>query len=281
MAKRTPRSRRAFRRFGNRLRRRVLWVFLAFGIGAASTWYFRTDIFAWLLLPAEGRLSPFPGGPPVFTAPTDLLGSTIGLALKGGLVVAMPVAIYSVYSLIRPILPPRQRRFFTVFIPASVLFFIGGAAFAYYVLMPVSVQFLLNFGAGIAVPLITLREYMDLLTAMMFWMGIVFQLPGAMFLLSRLHIVGYRRFKNLRKFVPAFAAIFSAIITPGFDVPTQVLVALPIIVLYEFGLFLAWAARPTQGNYLWVKTVWRSVTWLLRRPKVFYRNSVGRAPFFP
>ena len=103
-------NRDAFQRFGKRLRLRLVWLFIAFGIGAASTWYYREDIFLFLLAPAEGSLSPF-GGSPVFTGPTAMIGATINLALRGGALAAAPVMVVSVYTLVKPAIPGPQQRF--------------------------------------------------------------------------------------------------------------------------------------------------------------------------
>lgn len=264
-------NRGAFQRFGKRLRLRLVWSFIAFGIGAASTWYYREGIFLFLLAPAAGSLSPF-GGAPVFTGPTAMMGSTISLALRGGALTAVPIMGIGLYTLFRPLMPDEQHRFILLFFPATLVCFLAGGAFAYYVMLPTGLGFLLNFGDGVAIPLITINEYLDLMMAMMFWLGVVFEIPVMMYLLAKTDIISYRKMKNLRKFVPVSAFILSAIITPTFDVFNQTLVAVPIILLYEVGLFVAWAARPERGNYLWLASIARGgrkvghgVAWVARK----------------
>lgn len=225
-----------------------------------------------MLIPADGRLSPFDGGLPVFTDPTGALSATFSVALRGGLIGAYPVAVYNLYTLMRPVLPPRYRRVFVIFAPASYLFFLGGAAFTYYVMMPVMLGFLLNFSEGVAVPLIAVERYLDLMFSMAFWFGAIFQIPLAMFLLVKLNVVSYRRFRSNRRLVGIFAVILSIVITPTFDGLTMLMMAVPIYVLYEFGLFLAWTAHPEAGNYMFIKSIAhvvtspvRAVRWLLRK----------------
>lgn len=260
-------NRDAFQRFGKRVRLRLLWSFLFFGIGAAATWRYQGDVFRWLLAPAGDSISPF-GGAPVFTAPTEMMGATISLAMRGGALAALPALVVGAYTLVRPAMPDAQHRFIILFFPATALCFLLGAAFAYFVMLPKGLGFLLNFGGGVAVPLITISEYLDLMMSMMFWLGVVFELPVAMYLLAKTNIVSYRRMRNLRKFVPVTAFILSAIITPTFDVFNQTLVAAPIIALYEVGLFCAWAAHPERGNYLWLASIGRGIRWVRRRPRV-------------
>ena len=274
-------DRAALERFGRRAKWRWRWTLLAFGLGAGSTWMFKKDIFQWLLVPAEGRLSPFEGGPPVFTAPADLFGASFNLAIKGGIAAALPVLLIGTYTLISPALPNKPRRFLSIFAPATVIFFAGGVAFVYYVMLPVSLRFLLNFGDGIAVPLISLKQYLELLTALMFWIGVVFELPLIMYLMARTEVVSYKRLKASRRIVPAFAGVLAAVITPTFDAANWLMVMIPIILLYEVGLFLAWMAHPEDGNYLFFRSIYNWIRWVLRRPKVFYRNTIGRLPFLP
>ena len=257
-------NRGALQRFGRRIRRHLLGVFLAFGIGASSTWYFHEEIFRWLLAPGGERLSPH-GGLPIFTAPTEMLGATIHLATRGGAVAALPVLAFSVFMLLRPLLPPQHRRFAAIFLPALFVCFLGGAAFAYFVMLPTGLKFLLHFGVGVAVPVITITEYMSLLMALMFWLGVIFNLPLAMFLLAKLRVVSYRRFRSFRKFIPVTAFILSALITPTFDIINQTMVAVPIIMLYEVGLFLAWLARPEEGSHRVMTKIRSVIVGLLRR----------------
>ena len=244
---------RASERLGQRVRRRLFLVFLTFSIGAASTWFYRVDIFTFLLIPAGGALSPF-DGQPVYTTPTGMMASTIGLAIKGGAVVALPVATIGILTMLRP-LTGRYWRFLLIFTASVMLCFMGGATFGYYILLPTAMQFLLHFGAGIAVPMIDIAEYLAMFMAIVFWMGVIFVLPPAMYLLTKLRLVEYRTLRKIRKFVPPSALILAAILTPTFDVVNQTMMAVPMMLLYEIGLFVSWAARPEEGNYLWLKTV--------------------------
>ena len=258
-------GRHASRVLGRRIRIRLFWILLTFGAGAGATWYYREAVFSLLLAPAGGNLSPFEGNLPIFTSPTSMMGATIQLAIRGGGLAALPVVVVSVYTLFSLLIPPQQRRFLVIFLPATVVCFLLGAAFAYFVLLPTGLQFLLNFGTGVAVPVIVLDEYISLLTAMVFWLGVVFELPITMYLLAKMQIISYLRLRGLRKYVPVAAFILSAIITPTFDVFNQTLLAVPIIVLYEVGLFLSWVAWPEQGDYLFVKKIRAGIGWVLRK----------------
>ena len=266
-------ARTASRILGRRIRVRLFWILLTFGAGAGGTWYFKEAVFSLLLAPAGDNLSPF-DGQPIFTSPTAMMGATIQLAIRGGVIAALPVLVVSVYTLFSSLVPPQQRRFLVIFLPATVLSFLLGAAFAYWVLLPTGLRFLLNFGDGVAVPVIVLSEYIDLLTSMILWLGVVFELPIAMFLLAKMRIVSYLKFRGLRKYVPVAAFILSAIITPTFDVVNQTLLAVPMILLYEVGLFLSWLANTEEGDYLFVKKIRSGLTKVLRGVKVVIGSPV-------
>ena len=250
-------------RFARRVRFGLLGTLLAFGVGAGLTWYFRVMIFGWLIAPADGMLSPHQGLP-VYTSPTEILSVTIRLSLTGGVVFAIPVLVGTIFYLVRPLITRRERRLVALFLPAILLCYLAGVSFAYFVLLPVGIAFLLRFGEGVAVPTIRISEYLNLVITMIFWLGVIFELPLLMFLLAKLRLVSYRRFKRVRKFVPPVSIIVSAIITPTFDIVNQLMVAIPIILLYEVGLLLAWLAQPGKGRLV-IRRLNAAVVGVLRR----------------
>ena len=233
---------RALQRHLRGVRARLGWVLLSSGVGASLTWYFRDTIFVWLYAPARRHLSD--DWQPIFTGPTEMLGLAIQLAMWGGLVVAFPVFMYHVLRFFWPVLGRSQRRFLAFCLPVVLLCYLAGAAFAYFVMLPTGMGFLLKFGTGIAIPMIRITEYMDLVMMLIFWLGVVFELPLVMVVLTKFSVIRFRRLWQWQKFVPPFAFILSAVITPSFDAVNSILVAVPIIVLYEAGLLLAFFARP-------------------------------------
>lgn len=222
------------------VKRRLLWVAAAFGFGASLTWYFNKAIIGWLLAPAHGHLSP--SGLPVFTGPTEVFTVTINLVTIGGVVFAVPMLAFHLARFFRPLMSQRAMRLAALSLPAVFACYLVGAAFAYWVLLPTGLGFLLQFGAGIATPMVRISEYMDLALALLFWMGVVFELPLAMFLLSKLHIVSHQRFRRLRRHVSTAAIIFSILVTPTTDYVNMLLVAVPIVLLYEVGVLASWLA---------------------------------------
>ena len=234
-------------RFGQRFRNTVFLCILAWSIGAGATFWWHPEVFAFLLAPAEEMLSPFDGRP-VFTAPQDMFGATLSLSMKGGQLVAFPVLVVGALTMLKPFVPRRFWLFVVTYSAISIAMFALGASFVFWVMMPVSLHFLLNFGSGIAVPVILLTEYMALLLSLLFWIGIVFELPIVMQLLAKFRVVPYSKARTLRKWIVPTAFIFAALITPSLDGTLTFLVALPMLILYEVGLIAGWLTD-REGNY--------------------------------
>ena len=269
---------RPARSFKNRFWLRVFWILVFLGAGAGYTFYFKDEIFAWLIAPAGGNLSPF-DGKPVYGVPMGMMGATIKVVSKGAIAAAIPVTVYSVLSLIKPWLPPRYWRFTVYLTLATAISYLAGAAFVYYVMLPLGLGFLLHFGDNIAVALIDIGEYLNLLTALMLAMGLVFEIPIIMFLLAKMRIVRYRHWRWLRLVVPLFAGFLGVILTPTADGINFLMVGLPVMALYEVGLFVTWIIAPEEGNYLWFWTIYRGlrkvrdgIVWVVRRPVVVFRR---------
>jgi len=234
-------------RLGQRFRNTVLLSVLAWSIGAGATFWWHPEVFAFLLAPAEEMLSPFDGRP-TFSAPQDMFSATLSLSMKGGQFVAFPVLVVGALTMLRPFVPRRFWLFVTTYSAISIAMFALGASFVFFVMMPVSLNFLLNFGAGIAQAVILLTSYMALLLSLLFWIGIVFELPVVMQLLAKFRLVPYSKAKNLRKWIVPTAFIFAALITPSLDGTLTFLVALPMLILYEIGLIAGWLTD-REGNY--------------------------------
>ena len=236
-------------RFGQRFRNTVLLSVLAWSIGAGATFWWHPEVFAFLLAPAEEMLSPFDGRP-TFSAPQDMFSATLSLSMKGGQLVAFPVLVVGALAMLRPLVPRRFWLFVTTYSAISIAMFALGASFVFFTMIPVSLQFLLTFGKGIAEPVILLSEYLALLLSLLFWIGaVVFQLPVVMQLLAKFRLVPYAKARNLRKWVVPTAFIFAALITPSLDGTLTFLVALPMLILYEVGLLAGWLTHPDGDNY--------------------------------
>ena len=255
---------------GKRIRWTVIAAVIAFTVGASSTFYWHVQVFGFLLAPAGDLLSPFEGGKPTYSAITDMFGSTLGLSIAGGKLSAFPVLVVGSVSLLRPMTPDSWWRFLVGYSLVSIAMFATGICFVYFVMMPVSLNFLLHFGTEIAIPVILLNNYMELLLSLFKWIGIVFLLPVAMNLAGKSGLLSYRKAKGVWRVALPTVAFFSAIISPGLDGLITVFVGVTMSSLYLVGLGSIWIADPHAGNFLWFWTFRRWGVWLIGRPAAGY-----------
>ncbi len=224
------------------LRRRVVYCLLALVIGIGVSFIYSKEIID-LLKRAGGHPDLY-----IFTL-TGALGPVMKVAMLGGVIVALPVTVYQLIRFVSPALTAKERRYLYLFIPATALFFLAGAAFAYFVLIPPMVKFLLNFGSQVGIVQVSLESYINTVVALMFWMGIAFETPFVMYVLTLFHVGSPRFFARGRRVWAVIAFILGAIITPTFDPVNQALVAGPFILLYEVGIWMSkLAARKPRAR---------------------------------
>ncbi len=226
-----------FRGHLDELRKRLTISVAAVLLTTIPCFVFHRRIIEFLLLPADS-LTQVPGRL-VFIEVTEMFGVMMKVSLISGVVLAMPILLYQILLFVAPGLTPREKRYLYGFLPGALLSFLAGAAFGYYVLIPPAINFLVNFGGGIAEPTIRVGNYVNLVAMLLFWMGVVFETPVVMFIIAKLGVVTPRGFSRWRRHWIVVAFVLGALITPTFDPINQALVAGPLIVLYEAGIWLS------------------------------------------
>lgn len=226
------------------LRKRILISGAAVLIGTVAALVFYEDIVELLLRPADELSSDEGPARLIYTELTEMIAVTVRVSILGGLILAFPVVLYQAIMFVAPGLTKRERRFLLAFMPGVILSFLGGVAFGYFVLIPPAVNFLLSWGSDLATPMIRIGNYVSIMVTLLFWLGLVFETPVVMFLLAKLGVVSWRTYAKWRRYWILVAFILGALITPTFDPVNQALVAAPLIVLYELGIWLSrFAAR--------------------------------------
>ena len=224
------------------LRNRLTWSAIAVAITTGIAFAFHQQILSLLMVPAQGFAN-IPNQKPIYTDITEFLGIAAKASLLVGLFAALPFVLYQVVMFVAPGLKPKERRYLYGLLPLSLIAFVAGAAFGYRILFPPAVRFLLGFGSDVATPFIGIGNYVNLMLSMLFWMGIVFETPVILFFLAKIGVVTPEFLARNRRWAVVVAFILGAIITPTFDPVNQSMVAVPIIVLYEVGIWLAKLAR--------------------------------------
>lgn len=217
------------------LRKRLFVVVVFIGLAMVAAFVLRDRVFAFLLEPGFGDLDE----QPIATEVLETVGVTFKVTFMAAFAAALPVALYQLIMFVSPGLMGRERLYLILLMPGVLLAFAAGAAFAYYVLFPPAFDFLFHFGSENVNPEIRISSYVNVITSLMFWMGVVFQIPIVLFMLARLGVVTPRQLTRFRRFAFLLAFVAAAVITPTFDPVNQTIVAVPIAVLYELGILLA------------------------------------------
>lgn len=164
---------------------------------------------------------------------------------------AYPFIIYQIWKFVSVGLYKKERRYVLLFLPISYVAFVVGGIFGYFLLIPFGLQFLIGIlGPGIQ-PIITMKEYVSFVFLLTVALGLVFQLPLIMLLLSKIGFVTPDKFITWRKYAILVIFIIAAIVTPP-DPFTQSMTAVPMIVLYELGILIA---RPTRKGFIFLSTI--------------------------
>ena len=220
------------------LRRRITLSVVAVMVGMMVAFLFHRPILRLLQAPAP-ECAGVPVNQLIFTEPTEFISVAFKVSLLAGFMMALPFVLLQVVLFVAPGLTGTERRYLFALLPVSLVAFSLGAAFGYFVLFPPAFKFLCTFGSDVATPFIRIGSYTNLMLTLLFWMGIVFETPVVLYFLSRIGVVSYRQLSRWRKYAVVVAFILGAIITPTLDPVNQTFVALPIIVLYEVGIWLA------------------------------------------
>jgi sec-independent protein translocase protein TatC len=214
------------------LRGRLVKAVLALIITTSISLLFTRRFLALLTAPMGDNL-------PQAISPTETIVIYFKVALIGGLILAMPVIVYQLISFIVPGLYPHERRYLRVIVPAASLLFAAGVAFAYYVMLPAAIPFLLNFMGDIIRQQWTIERYMSLVTGLMFWVGVIFETPLIVAFLAYLGVVSPSMlWKNFR-YAIVVIAIIAAVATPTPDPINMALLMLPLVLLYLLSILLA------------------------------------------
>jgi sec-independent protein translocase protein TatC len=210
------------------LRSRLVKAILAILAGSVVGFYFAEPIIRLLAAPVGGTLQNL--------APGDAFVIYLRVALVFGIVVAMPVILYQVWSFVAPGLTDAERKAVRPWIPLALAFFAVGVVIAYLVL-PFAMRFLLSFGSSVFRNELAARPYFDFVSTMFLAFGLVMEFPILLFGLSRVGILTSDRLRASRRMVILGIAIFAALATPGGDIVSPLALGGTMYVLYELTLY--------------------------------------------
>jgi len=224
----------------NELRKNLFRALLFFMFSTALAFVFVQDLLDWISQPI--------GGIDALQAieVTEPLGTVMRVALLAGFSISLPYITFEIWLFAAPGLKKRARISGIIAIPIAFIFFIGGMAFAYYVMMPTALPFLINFMGITTVP--RPSSYVKFVTGMMFWIGITFEFPLVIFALANMGLVKAKTLAAQWRIAILIIAIAAALITPTIDPVTMGLVMGPLIILYFLSIGLAFVAQGRREN---------------------------------
>ncbi len=175
----------------------------------------------------------------VYLAPQELLLEYFNIALIGGLILSFPVIVYHIYAFCSPGLKAKERNYVKIGLIAGTLFFVLGVVFARLVSVPFMLRFLISFTGEVDVAAsISIQQYISFLVTVFLIFGIVFEMPVVTSVLTMLGVLKQEWLKKGRKFMIVAIFFLAAVITPP-DVISQILIAVPMLLLYEVSILLS------------------------------------------
>jgi sec-independent protein translocase protein TatC len=214
------------------LRARLVKVMIALVITTLVGLLFTPQLLRIIIVPA-GDVKP------VFLRPTEGFVTYMRVALLAGVGLAMPIIVYQAAQFIMPGLKSHERRYAYTFLPGAVILFLAGVAFAYLLLLPVSLEYLAHFGSDIAQANWAVGEYITFVTNLLFWVGVIFETPLLVLFLSKAGVFTPSLLSSNRKYAILASAVLAAVVTPTPDPFNMLLVMAPLVVLYEVGVWVA------------------------------------------
>jgi len=225
------------------LRDRVRNAAIAFVLAFSLCFYFAQEIYNWLEAPVKTAWASHPKLGEFkmsFATLTEPFWVNMSVALWAGIFVASPFIFYQIWRFIAPGLYKRERRLGVWFAVFSAVFFISGALFCYELVLGRIYEFLLNYSSEKHAPTLMLQGYLDLTRDMMLAFGAVFEMPLLIFFLSMIGMVTHRGLWKFNRWFVVIAFIVGAILTPSPDVVSQLMMAAPMIVLYNLSILVSW-----------------------------------------
>lgn len=224
------------------LRQRLLWSVAALTVAFLVSFFFADEIFGILVQPLTDAF-PAGEGKLIYTKLYEAFFVEIKVAMFAAFFLAFPIISNQLWAFVAPGLYANEKKAFLPFLIATPVLFIAGASLAYFVVMPTAFRFFLGFEGPVgglqqeALP--AMGDYLSLVMQFILAFGVCFQLPVLLLLLNRAGIVSRQQLKGMRRYMIVGAFALAAILTPP-DVVSQLMLGIPLILLYEVSLLIMW-----------------------------------------
>lgn len=218
------------------LRKRLTRALIAIGIGFFACYYYKDLIFNIVtkplttVLPKNSYL--------IYTGLTEAFFVYMKLAFFASLIITSPFILYQIWKFIAPGLLPAEKKYVVPFVISSTFLFLGGILFGYFIALPPAFEFFVSFNNKYLQAMISFGDYLSMFVTFLLGFGLSFELPVFMFFLAKLGIVNSRMLSKQRRYAILVIFIIAAILTPSPDALSQILMAAPLMFLYEVSIFV-------------------------------------------
>ena len=165
--------------------------------------------------------------------PAEAFFTYIKVAIFVGFLIALPVVLYQIWRFVLPALIGMERYLLSVIVPVSLILFLAGIAFSFFLVLPAAVKFLVGFSTQELQPMFSIKQYFDFVIAFLLPFGFIFELPLAIVLLAKVGIVSSKFLAKQQRIVIFLTFVIGAVISPTPDIFSQCMIAIPMILLYE------------------------------------------------
>ena len=217
------------------LRDRLVRSFIAVGIGFACAYFFKEQLFDFLIAPLVNAMGESGNAKMIFTGLPEAFFTYLKVSLLAGIMAASPVLFYEFWMFISPGLYRTEKKYLMPIVILSVFFFLLGSSFGYFVVFPYGFAFFLGFATENIQAMPSMKEYLGFASKMLLAFGLVFELPLVLTFMARMGLVTVDFLKKNRKYALLIFFVGAALITPP-DVVTQIMMAVPLMLLYEISI---------------------------------------------
>lgn len=222
------------------LRHRLLFALISLLVMVIASFFFAEKIINFLTIPIGGL------GNLQAIDVSENIGTYMRVALLTGFILDFPIIVYQLLRFILPGLTKKEQRYVLTSIPFITLFFLGGVAFAFFVMMKPALQFMMGFLNVKTTP--RLSGYVGFVTSLLFWLGISFETPIFIFILAKFGIVSAKSLLKGWRYAIVVIAVIAAVVTPTVDPVNMTIMMAPLIVLYFISILLAFFAQKKKKS---------------------------------
>lgn len=221
------------------LRKVLIICVAAVGVAFVLVFYFAVNwLMELMLAPIRAR-----GIEIIYTALSEALITKMKVGLIAAIVVASPIIVWQIWGFIKPALYPQERKLFRILFVIVFMLFLIGVAFCYGIVYMLAVDFFLIAGENLAVPMLSVDKYIGFLFGFVIPFGLAFELPVALYMTTRVGWTNHRMLSSKRRYIILAIAIIAAVLTPP-DVVSQLMLGIPMLVLFEIGVLVTRCVKP-------------------------------------